>query len=223
MVLEFPFNGRNRRRSTKSEQVADVLLNAVRQSSVTPSPRRKARAGQLAGTAHRIQMLEERLLLAANISLATWAGTPFLLEASGSASNATITLKDRSDNTVLTTQAVNNATGSLTITGSNGADDVWINLSGVYAENGSGTITTEIPVSFAFTGGTGNDSVKFTGNTTVSNTLSVIAETITVDPSVRVDAPNSVSLTATANAGTVNETGLIAASTSTKHDPSNQD
>ncbi|MCX7396820.1 MAG: hypothetical protein NT138_03985, partial [Planctomycetales bacterium] len=213
MVLEFPFNRRTRRRSTKSEQVADVLLNAVRQSSATPSPRRRARAGQLAVTAHRIQMLEERLLLAANINLATWAGTPFLLEASGSANNATITLKNRSDNTVLTTQAVNNATGSLTITGSNGADDVWINLSGVYAENGSGTITTEIPVSFAFTGGTGNDSVKFTGNTAVSNTLSVIAETITVDASVRVDAPNSVSLTATANAGTVNETGLLAAST----------
>jgi hypothetical protein len=158
-------------------------------------------------------MLEERLLLAANINLATWAGTPFLLEASGSANNATITLKNRTDSSVLATQAVNNATGSLTITGSSGADDLWINLSGVYAENGGGTITTEIPVSLAFTGGAGNDSVKFTGNTAISNTLSVIAETITVDASVRVDAPNSVSLTATANAGTVNETGLIAAST----------
>ncbi|MFO1001307.1 MAG: hypothetical protein U0936_13260, partial [Planctomycetaceae bacterium] len=213
MVLEFPFNRRNRRRSTKSDNVADVLLNAVRQSGVTPTPRRKARRGQVAGTAHRIQMLEERLLLAANIDLTTWAGTPFLLEASGSASNATITLKSRTDNSVLTTQAVNNATGSLTITGSSSADDVWIDLSGVYTENGSGVITKEIPVSFAFTGGAGNDSVKFTGNTAVSNTLSVVAETITVDASVRVDAPNSVSLTATADAGTVNESGLLAAST----------
>ena len=200
MVLEFPFNRRNRRRSTKSNNVADVLLNAVRQSAVTPNPRRKARQGQLAGTALRIQMLEERLLLAANLSLSAWPGVPYLLEASPNGSDTELILKNRTTNATLDSVIVNSSDALVTITGSAASEDLHINLNGVYTFSG-GSVTERIPVALSVLGGGGQDSVTFSGNTAVTNSLSVTAQTIVVNTGVRVDATGAVSFSSVADTG----------------------
>ena len=112
MALEFPFNRRNRRRrSAQPERIAEALLNSAnspRPAKAVAAPSR-ARKATRSHAGAQIQSLEERLLLAANINLATWAGTPFLLEASGNGVNATLTLKNRTTNVTLDSVTVDSS------------------------------------------------------------------------------------------------------------------
>ncbi|MCA9060727.1 MAG: hypothetical protein KDA85_19580, partial [Planctomycetaceae bacterium] len=196
--------GRSNRRRSRSARFTDAVLSSIRRQFTAPvsPPRQQKRSAPI----EHAESMELRLLLAATIDLSTWAGVPFLLSASGNGANATFTLTNRTNSSVLTTASVTAATGTLIVSGSTSADDLWIDTSGV---------TVNLPVSLSVNGLGGTDSVVFKGTSKFDATVSVIAESIGVDASVTVDAQTSISLTAVSALGTVSDTGLTASTTGT--------
>jgi len=154
------------------------------------------------------QVLESRLLLSSvTINLASWAGTNFLLEATGNSNNATWTLKDRDTNIELTSASINNSTTSVTINGYAQGDNIYITGASVFGTDGNGAVTTNLPAPLSFVGNAGVDVVTFSGDTAVTGDLSIDAETISVNSSIQIDSTTVVSLSAAATTGTQSNTG----------------
>jgi hypothetical protein len=158
------------------------------------------------------QVLEERLLLAADFDLSDFSGPDFRLEAAKVGTDTYLNLYNRSG-TVALLKSVMVSTDPIVINGSVNADDLHIDLSGVTLINASGVATERLGVALQFDGMAGDDVVRFTGNSAVTGNLSIGAESITVDASTTVDATATVSLNATSTRSD-SDTSVLTASTS---------